>query len=114
MLAQGLAHQGADGQVGHIVVVHDIEMDDVGASGQHIIDFLAQLGEVGGQDGGGDKISGHGSVSPLVPEWPVKAPGSVVLKGGTLPQAGGIFIRGMASRSRLHTGRRQPTSRDGI
>jgi hypothetical protein len=60
VLAQGLADQRADGQVGHVVVVHDIEVHDVGAGGQHVVDLLAELGEVGGQDGRGDQVfSGH-------------------------------------------------------
>jgi hypothetical protein len=32
------------------VVVHDVEVDDVGASGQDIVDFLTQTGEIGGQN----------------------------------------------------------------
>ncbi len=49
-LAQRLAHQRAHRQVGHVVVVHDVEVDDVGAGLEHRLDFLAEAGEVGGQD----------------------------------------------------------------
>jgi hypothetical protein len=34
-------------------------MNDIRAGGENIVHFLAQLGEVGGQDGGGDAVS-HG------------------------------------------------------
>ncbi len=50
VLAQRSADHRADGQVRHIVVVHDIEMHDVGAGGQDIVHFLAQTGEVGGEN----------------------------------------------------------------
>ena len=54
MPAQRLAHQRADGQVRHVVVVHHVEVDPVGAGGQHVVDFLAQLREVGREDRRGD------------------------------------------------------------
>ena len=44
----------ADGQVGHVVVVHHVEVDPVGAGGDDVAHFLAQAGEVGGQDAGSD------------------------------------------------------------
>ena len=47
---QRLAHQRPDGQVRDVVVVHDVEVDEVGASGEHRLDLLAQTCEVGGQD----------------------------------------------------------------
>jgi hypothetical protein len=50
MLAQGLAHQRADSQVGHVMVVHDVEMHDIRACGEHVIDFFAEPREIGGQD----------------------------------------------------------------
>jgi hypothetical protein len=45
------------------VVVHDIEVHDVGAGGEHVIDFLAEPGEVGGKNAGGDPEGlGHGEL----------------------------------------------------
>ena len=35
VLAQRLAHQRADGEVRHVVVVHHVEVDEVGAGGEH-------------------------------------------------------------------------------
>ena len=68
VLPQRLADQRADGQVGHVVVVHDVEMHDVGAGGEHVVDFLAEFGEVGGKNAGGDPEGpGHG-VLPKVNE----------------------------------------------
>ena len=51
---QGLADHGAKRQVGHVMVVHHVEMDPVGASGNDIAHFFAQAGKVGREDGGGD------------------------------------------------------------
>ena len=56
VVAEGLADHGADGEVGHVVVVHDVEVDDVGAGLEDVVDLLAELGEVGGKDGGGDEV----------------------------------------------------------
>ena len=41
---------GPDGEIRHVVIVHDVEMDPVGAGGEHRIHFLAQAGEIGGQN----------------------------------------------------------------
>jgi hypothetical protein len=38
-------------------------MHDVGARGEHVVDFLAESGEVGGKNAGGDPESlGHGEL----------------------------------------------------
>jgi hypothetical protein len=42
------------------MVVHDVEVDDVGAAGNHIANLFTQAGEVGGQDARGDTESSHG------------------------------------------------------
>ncbi|MNZ93517.1 hypothetical protein D3C78_1125880 [compost metagenome] len=47
--AQGLAELRAHGQVGHIVVIHDIDMDDIGSRSQHLLGFFTQAGKIGGQ-----------------------------------------------------------------
>ena len=57
--AQRPANHRANGQVGHVVVIHDVEVDHVGAGLQHGFDFLAQAGEIGRQDGGGDPGALH-------------------------------------------------------
>jgi hypothetical protein len=45
------------------MVVHDVEMHDVGARGEHVVDLLAEPGEVGGKNAGGDPESlGHGEL----------------------------------------------------
>ena len=48
-----------DGEIGNVVIVHDVEMYEVGARRNHGADFLAQPGEVGGKYAGRDAI-GHG------------------------------------------------------
>ena len=50
MLTESLAHARADGEVGHVVVVHDVEVDNVSAGSDHVVDLLAELGEVGRED----------------------------------------------------------------
>ena len=56
VVAEGLADHGADGEVGDVVVVHDVEVDDVGAGFEDVVDLLTELGKVGGKDGGGDEV----------------------------------------------------------
>ena len=48
--ADRLHHRGADGDVGHEVPVHHVDMDPVGAGGLDCADFIAQLGEIGRQN----------------------------------------------------------------
>ncbi len=52
VLAQCLADQRTDGEVRHVVVVHDIEMDDVGARLEDVIHLLAETREVSRQNRG--------------------------------------------------------------
>ena len=51
-MPQGRKHQRPNGQVGDVVVVHHVEVDDVRPSGQHGADLLPEAGEVRGQNGG--------------------------------------------------------------
>ena len=46
MLAQRLTHQRADGEVGDIVVVHDIKVHDIRTGGEHVVDFFTEAGKV--------------------------------------------------------------------
>jgi hypothetical protein len=66
--AQRLAHQRADGQVGHVMVVHHVEMDPVGARGDDVAHFLAECGEVGGQNAGGDQVIQIGGAHGTAPK----------------------------------------------
>jgi hypothetical protein len=59
----GLAYQRAYRQIGHVVIVHHVEMDNVCAGGDHVFNLFAQAGKVGGQDTGGDAIGTHGGAS---------------------------------------------------
>ena len=52
--ANRLHHIRADGDVGNEMAVHDVDMDPVGAGGVNRPDFLAELGEIGGEDRRGD------------------------------------------------------------
>ena len=59
IVSERLAHHGSDGEVGHIVVVHHVEVNDIGAGGQHRVHLGAQAREIGGQDGRSDQVFGH-------------------------------------------------------
>ena len=61
VFTQRLADQGADGQVRHVVVVHHVEMHPVSAGREHFRSVLAQPGEIGRQDGGGNDWTLHGN-----------------------------------------------------
>mmetsp|Transcript_28630 Transcript_28630/g.48893 ORF Transcript_28630/g.48893 Transcript_28630/m.48893 type:complete len:338 (+) Transcript_28630:264-1277(+) len=54
-----LANQWADGQVGHEMVVHDIEVNYIGASRHHVLNLLTKTGKVGGQNRGRDLVVHH-------------------------------------------------------
>ena len=57
--AQRFADHRPDGQVRHVVVVHHVEVDPVGAGGDDGADLLAEAGEIGRQDRRGDQVWGH-------------------------------------------------------
>ncbi len=52
--AKRLHHRRADRQVGHEMAVHHVDMDPVGARRVDGADLLAEPGEIGREDGGGD------------------------------------------------------------
>ena len=54
MRPQRLHDVGADGDIGHKVAVHDIDMDPVGPGHIDRADLFTQFGEVGGQNRRGD------------------------------------------------------------
>ena len=64
VVAQGLTNRRAKRQVGHVVIVHDIEMHDVGAGIEHGLNILTQTGEVGGENRRRDQRRlAHGTVT---------------------------------------------------
>ena len=50
------ANHRPEGKVGHIVVVHHVKMNHVGAGGDNIAHFFAQAGKIGGKNAGGDAV----------------------------------------------------------
>ena len=48
MGANRFADQRTDGQIGNVMVVHDVKVDPIGTGGGHIANFFSQTGEVGG------------------------------------------------------------------
>ncbi len=86
VLAQRLADHRAERQVRHVVVVHHVEVDPVGAGGDDVAHLVAEAGEVGRQDAGGDAIGACMAASdsseraadrpcarrlPRIARWPV-------------------------------------------
>ena len=71
---EGLAHHGAEAEVGHIMVVHHIEMNPVCAGINDLAHLLTEAGKVSRQNGWGDAIGGrvHGAIisPPDTPDWP--------------------------------------------
>ena len=57
-----LAHQRPDREVGHVVVVHHVEVDHVGAGGDDRSHLFAESREIGGKDRRGDQAVGHGAI----------------------------------------------------
>ena len=47
VFSEGLADEGADGEIGDIVVVHNIEVDDICTCIKDRTDFITQAGKVG-------------------------------------------------------------------
>ena len=60
VVAQRAADHRANGEVGDIVVVHHIEVNDVGTGREHRIDLGAKAREVGRKNRRGDQEVGHG------------------------------------------------------
>jgi len=54
VLAQGLTNQRPDRQIGHELIVHDIEVHDIGAGIEYGGDILAQASKIGGKNRRGD------------------------------------------------------------
>ncbi len=50
VIAQRFQHHRPDGQIGHIVVVHNVEMDHIRAGCQCIRSVFTQAGEIGRQN----------------------------------------------------------------
>ena len=59
VLAQGGADHRADGQVGYVMVVHDIEVNDISTRGEYVVHFFAETGEIGGKNRWGNSEGLH-------------------------------------------------------
>ena len=56
VVTEGLADHGSNGQVGDVMVVHDVKVHNVGAGFQNIVDFFTELGKVSGKNGRSNKV----------------------------------------------------------
>ena len=65
-VAHRLDDRRSEGNVGHIVPVHHVEMDPVGTGFDHGLDFVAEAGEIGRQHRGCDYgFRCHGDAPPI-------------------------------------------------
>ncbi len=69
--ADRFADQRPDRQVGNVMIVHHVEVNDVGARGNHRLDFFAELGEIRGQDAGSNSIHANHCSKRLAPALPL-------------------------------------------
>ena len=69
MRFDSLANHRAEGEVGHVMVVHHVKVHPVGPSGNDIFDLVAQAGKVGGQDGGGNVEGSAHSLYFRIAAW---------------------------------------------
>ena len=60
MGAQRLHHGGPDGDIGHEMPVHHVDMNPIRARCVDRADFIAKAREIGGEDRGGDQGRGDG------------------------------------------------------
>ena len=56
-----LTDHRSDGEVGHVVVVHHVEVDDVRAGREDVRDLLSKTREIGREDAGSDAVHGKAS-----------------------------------------------------
>ena len=66
VLAQRLADERADREIRDVVVVHDVEVDEVGAGRDDGVDLLAEAREVGRQDRRGYPAVTHTRLAPAM------------------------------------------------
>ena len=57
-----LADERADREIGNVMVVHHVEVQEIGARGDHRAHFVAEAREVRGQERRRDQVVGHGSI----------------------------------------------------
>ena len=80
--AQRLHHIRPDRDVGHEVAVHHVNMDPVGAGGVDRAHLLAELREVGGENGRCDKKRAHGMSCYPIEVTRAREAGNVALATG--------------------------------
>ena len=80
VIAERLTDHGPHCEIGHIVIVHDVEVHHVRAGREHSVDLFAQPRKVGCQNGGRNQIVRHGIDAPgsleLVVYWLAESEGN--------------------------------------
>mmetsp|Transcript_4215 Transcript_4215/g.8052 ORF Transcript_4215/g.8052 Transcript_4215/m.8052 type:complete len:284 (-) Transcript_4215:234-1085(-) len=56
VITKSFAYHGSNGEVGHIVIIHDVKVNDISSCCKNIVNFLSKTSKVGRKDGGGDEI----------------------------------------------------------
>jgi hypothetical protein len=62
MVAQCLANQRPNGQIRHVMIIHDVEMNDVRISGKYGTNLITESREIGRQYGRGNQKITHGNL----------------------------------------------------
>ncbi len=66
VITQGGHQHRAEGQVGHVMVIHHINVDHISTSGENGGHLIAQTGNIGRQNGWGNKVVGHRCVWAII------------------------------------------------
>ena len=93
--AHRLADHRPDGEVGDVMIVHDVEMDDVGTGADDGTHFLAEAGEISGQNGRGNSVF-HGKEFYAIYTaflWPVHPDRTLLTEPHAPPRDGAPMLR---------------------
>ena len=72
-------HVGSEGEVGHELAVHHVELNDVDAGFIKCMDFFTKLGEISGQYGGSDLNGQRHAIHPS--QWGRGSPEGIARSG---------------------------------
>jgi hypothetical protein len=56
VITKGLAHHRSNRQVWHVVIVHDIKVNNISSGFQHVVNFATEPGKIGRKDRRGNQI----------------------------------------------------------
>ena len=71
-------HVRSEREVRYELAVHNVELDDVNASLIECVDFFSELGEISGQNGGGDLNGQRHAIHPS--QWARRSPEGIAVR----------------------------------